>query len=211
MILSPLIDDSLVRATLVVTDDQLAEQEIKTVLNILPNLQTVALFFVHEGTLLVDREMIVLREVSVDLGPQIFCAYSHRRWHGPEPVEGMVSGGLLDLGRVMRQSVAFFSLPRLILPKYHRSAPIGVKKVAILLDEKGERTTEGLRIGCGLAGCDHAVTLFFSANGLSAVEGSSWISAQARPYWEALKAMGGRCVQAGTLRDEVICDGWIAL
>ncbi|MBF0213912.1 MAG: hypothetical protein HQM00_10185, partial [Magnetococcales bacterium] len=60
------------------------------------------------------------------------------------------------------------------------------KRIAILLDGTDETIVEAVRLGAGLAGCDHRITLCLPGGG------SMRFPEPAMPYLDALNALGAR-------------------
>ena len=97
-------------------------------------------------------------------GQRFYCAHSHRQFYAPTPPKhtAFQAGSLFDLGQMIRQSHDTLSLPNRHGSRQNRS--LGVKHIAILLDEEPNRQKETLRLATGLAGCNHRIILYSPLN-----------------------------------------------
>ncbi|MBF0178460.1 MAG: hypothetical protein HQM03_00380 [Magnetococcales bacterium] len=116
---------------------------------------------------------------------RIYCAHDHARHHGPPPAQGILPGGLANLGRMIRESDFSLTIAQMHWPT--QPGQPGVKPIAILLnaDDTPDLLTEAARLAAGLAGCNHRVTL------CSPVTPGPLFPLAAAPYLEALHALGG--------------------
>ncbi|MBF0272340.1 MAG: hypothetical protein HQL98_09790 [Magnetococcales bacterium] len=140
------------------------------------------LFFMHHGIHQVDQAH--WRDRIQPHGTASFCAHGHGLAHGPTPAPGIQPGGLATLGRMIRDSDFTLTLPNLHWPPHPQ--PLPHKRIAIRLEGAPDAIVEGIRLGAGLAGCDHRVTLYHDA------PLTHPFPDPARPYLEALIALGAR-------------------
>ncbi|MEO5353840.1 MAG: hypothetical protein H7835_11615 [Magnetococcus sp. XQGC-1] len=121
----------------------------------LPQIARLDLFCTLWATRLINENFAFLPP-----GRRVFCAHTQQRLGGAPLAAGspFVAGGLATLGRMVRESHAVLSLPHL-----HCSGVLGeegVKNIGIILGEEPEFQKEAIRLATGLAGCNHAVTLY---------------------------------------------------
>jgi hypothetical protein len=173
------------RATLIISRADLPESSLDRTLRQLPEEVIVQLFFVDEGVHLVGDNLLGRAVESA-----VYCSQGHRQLNGPEPLKGVRAGGLLDLGEMIRGSRYVFSVPHTLSPA--RRIESKLKKIGLLLDRDINRAVEGLRVGTGLAGCDHQVTLFPHQSGPSFDGRGAKIPPAAIPYLETLTALEAR-------------------
>ncbi|MBF0190827.1 MAG: hypothetical protein HQL99_06700 [Magnetococcales bacterium] len=148
------------------------------------------LFFMHHGIHQVDQPH--WRDLIRPHGTASYCAHGHTLAHGPTPAPEIQPGGLATLGRMIRDSDLALTLPALHWPTARlqpQSRPQSQprKRIAIRLAGPDETLIEAIRLGAGLAGCDHHVTLWQPAS----LTAAPWPEA-ARSYLEALNALGAR-------------------
>ncbi|MBF0614762.1 MAG: hypothetical protein G8237_13765 [Magnetococcales bacterium] len=171
---------SLLPATLVVTRATLPD-DWRTLLS-RPWLQDrpLQLFFLHHGVQWVAAPVwSFLLEKTEEAA---FCAQDHNDLHGPPPLPTIQPGGLATLGRMIHHSAITLSLPTPHWPSQPTTR--GSKRIAILFETSREHAMASLRLSAGLAGCDHAVSLF--------TPDDTPLPAEAQPYLEALNALGAR-------------------
>ncbi|MBF0626746.1 MAG: hypothetical protein HQL91_00855 [Magnetococcales bacterium] len=159
------------------------------------------IFFLYQGVHQVG-DAIWSEWIGPD-GQASFCAQGHARIKGPNPAAGIQPGGLATLGQMLRASDLLLSLPVLYWPGHPAASPL--KRIAILLNGPDEAISESLRIGAGLAGCDHRITLYAPA--------PTPVPDAARPCHEALEAMGAEWVFGPVDPEQLArnCDGIIHL
>ncbi|MBF0454472.1 MAG: hypothetical protein HQL72_06595 [Magnetococcales bacterium] len=162
-------------ATLVISQNGPLKRWLDHLHTILPAQVERHFFFVDTGVALIGEQVAGHLPLK-----GFYCAHSHRLHQGPAPLAGMVSGGLLDLGRMVAKSHATLSLPHTLLPLHYVSDRRS-KKIALLL----RQNVEGLRVATGLAGCGHQVTLFHA-------EPLSSLPEEAEPYLQTLTALNAR-------------------
>ena len=118
-----------------------------------PDAVQVHLFLLDQATHLLNDDFS-----SLPPGKRVYCGHRHRLLKAPSNQNQFISGGLFDLGKMIQESHWVISLPNHPYPPTENRP--GIKKIAILLDEDSNRQQEALRLGTGLAGCNHHVTLF---------------------------------------------------
>ncbi|MBF0460698.1 MAG: hypothetical protein HQL87_04805 [Magnetococcales bacterium] len=93
-------------------------------------------------------------------GRRVYCAYSHRLLGASPPPEGFPfeAGGLATLGALVRDSHGTISLPYCHWPGAR--GELGLKSMGIFLGDELDAQKEAIRLATGMAGCDHAVTLY---------------------------------------------------
>ncbi len=121
----------------------------------MPRIARLDLFCTAWATRLINENFAFLPP-----GRRVFCAHTHQLLGGPPlaAASPFVAGGLATLGRMVRESHAVLSVPHL-----HCSGVMGeegVKNIGIVLGEEPEFQKEAIRLATGLAGCNHAVTLY---------------------------------------------------
>jgi hypothetical protein len=185
--------------TILVSQHKLQKKWLDRALESLPKKLRVQVFFVGSGTLLVGENLPKYKFHNL-----VYCAYSHREFNGPKPIDGMKSGGLLDLGEMISQSQYTISLPKTILPI--KPAGSRLKEIGVVLDPDSQLEIEGLRVATGLAGCNHRVMLFFPVDGFPFIADGPQVPQEAKPYLETLSSLGGRFSAPPVSYDDAECD-----
>ncbi len=118
-------------------------------------LARVDLFCLAQATHLLHNDFSALPP-----GRRVFCAHTHRLQRALHPLDHspFEAGGLATLGGMVRDSHGTVSLPHSHWPR-EKGEP-GVKDIGIFLGDELDTLREAIRLATGLAGCNHAVTLY---------------------------------------------------
>lgn len=115
----------------------------------------VQLFFLHHGLQQVADP--AWHPLLLAGARAAFCAQGHTDHRAPRPLAAIQPAGLATLGQMIHDSALTITLPAIHWPE--QPATAGRKRIRILPALPEATLFEALRLGAGLAGCDHLVTL----------------------------------------------------
>ena len=141
--------------TIILSRKDLPTDWYETLFQQVPQPTQLHLFCLAQATHLLHADFSALPP-----GQRMFCAHGHRLLSAPEPSEDspFTASSLVILGGMIRTSHATLSIPQ-----NHWSGQmgeLGVKNIGILLGNDPDTQKEAIRLATGLAGCNHAVTVY---------------------------------------------------